>query len=153
MKVARLSVLRTGCFYPQEIFLAIISVRGWVDPTAIVRRKDYVNEKFQWHRRESIPRPSGLYRNASTTAPPCARYIWIPCLIHVLTGTMPVADTYIKISYEYNNNENCVRICCVSGTDFIPFLQMTVMIIILKAIYFWGKKHILWIADDKIEKT
>jgi len=31
----------------QEIFLVLISVRGCVDPRAIVRLKDYVNEKFQ----------------------------------------------------------------------------------------------------------
>ena len=69
--VLRLSALRTGRLYPQEIHLVLISVRSLSRPAGL----------FQWkitmHHRESNPQPAGFERSVLTTTPP--RAPMMPC--------------------------------------------------------------------------
>jgi hypothetical protein len=61
---------------PQEIFLIYsFLLEAESTPGPQCDRKDYTNEKFQWHYRESNPRPSRCSAVPQATAPPRAPWV------------------------------------------------------------------------------
>jgi hypothetical protein len=98
MKVVRLSALT-----PQEILLLLMSLEAESTTGSQCGRKDCVNEKFQWHHRDSNPRTSGLKRIAlSNCATVCPRVSSSLLLFNDTVGSKCVVFGLFQdaISYE-----------------------------------------------------
>jgi hypothetical protein len=81
---------------------------------AIVRRNDYVNEKFQWHHRESNPRPS--LRCVPAKISPRVKRLGIE------TKHTPLSSAKIKNKWSYTSIPICLY-CVVINQAWGKFLD------------------------------